>query len=81
MRKLLRNAVFLDRRRVPQNYPRWRVVVVVQKGGPCKSVKVVIKPGSEVKDREEFSRELALKSSQGSKWLFMLKKAMSAHKM
>ena len=73
MRKLLRNAVFLDRRRVPQNYPRRRVAVVVQKGGPCKSVKVVIKARSEVKDRGEFSRELALKCFEPSKCLFMLK--------
>ena len=63
------NAAFLDR--VPQNYPRR--VVVVQKGGPCKSVKVVIKARSEVKDRGEFSRELALKCFEPSKCLFMLK--------
>ena len=47
---------------------------VVQKDGPSKSVKVVIKASSEVRDREEFSRELGLKCSQkGPEWLFMLK--------
>ena len=43
------NAAFLDL--VPQNYP-----CAVQ-ARPSKSVKVVIKARSELKDREEFSRE------------------------
>ena len=52
------NADFLDL--VAQNY----LLGLLVQGGPSKSVKVVIKARSEVKDREEFSREPGLKCAQ-----------------
>ena len=52
------NADFLDL--VAQNY----LLGLLVQGGPSKSVKVVIKASSEVKDREEFSREPGLKCAQ-----------------
>ena len=45
---------------VAQNY----LLGLLVQGGPSKSVKVVIKARSEVKDREEFSREAGLKCAQ-----------------
>ena len=52
------NADVLDL--VAQNY----LLGLLVQGGPRKSVKVVIKARSEVKDREEFSREPGLKCAQ-----------------
>ena len=70
------NAAFLDL--VPQNYPRQGRLV---QGGPSKSVKVVIKARSEVKDREEFFRATGLKCAQNGFYAKNLGFMLSAHKI